>query len=87
MGVSYQVILEAAARRQIKKLPQAIQETLLTRITALGTNPRPTGCKKLKGRKNEYRIRSGNYRIIYSIEDKALIVRVVRAGHRRGAYE
>ena len=84
--MSYQVILEAAARRQIKKL-QAIQETLLTRITALGTNPRPTGCKKLRGRKNEYRIRSGNYRVIYSIEDKALIVRVVRAGHRRDAYE
>ena len=87
MGMSYQVILEAAARRQIRKLPQSIQETLLARITQLGQDPRPTGCKKLKGRKNEYRIRAGNYRVIYSIEDKALVVRVIRAGHRRDAYE
>ena len=85
--MSYQVILEAAAKRQLKKLPQSVQETLLTQITQLGTTPRPAGCKKLKGRKNEYRIRSGNYRVIYSIEDKALIIRVIRAGHRRDAYE
>jgi len=85
--VSYQVILEAAARRQIKKLPQPVQKSLLDRITTLGTEPRPAGCKKLKGKKNEYRIRSGNYRVIYSIEDKALVVRVIKASHRRDAYD
>lgn len=85
--MSYQVLLEAAARRQIKKLPEAVQASLLARITDLGEDPRPAGYKKLKGRKNEYRIRSGNYRVIYSIEDKALVVRVIRAGHRSDAYE
>ncbi|MEM8504273.1 MAG: type II toxin-antitoxin system RelE/ParE family toxin [Cyanobacteria bacterium P01_D01_bin.1] len=85
--MSYQVIVDAAARRQIRKLPHPVQEILLARITSLGKDPRPAGCKKLKGKKNEYRIRSGNYRIIYSVEDKALIVRVIRAGHRRDAYE
>ena len=85
--MEYEVILEAAARRQIKKLPKSVQATLLARITDLGTDPRPSGCKKLKGKQNEYRIRSGNYRVIYSIEDKALIVRVIRAGHRKDAYE
>ena len=85
--MSYKVILEAAAKRQIRKLPKSVQTLLLTRITELGANPRPSGCKKLKGRKNEYRIRSGNYRVIYSIEDKALIVRVIKAGHRKDTYE
>ncbi|PZO57481.1 MAG: type II toxin-antitoxin system mRNA interferase toxin, RelE/StbE family [Phormidesmis priestleyi] len=63
------------------------QKLLLAQITALETNPRPTGCKKLKGRQNEYRIRSGNYRVIYTIEDTALIVRIIRASHRRDAYD
>ncbi|MEL6813532.1 MAG: type II toxin-antitoxin system RelE/ParE family toxin [Cyanobacteria bacterium J06598_3] len=85
--MSYNVLLESAARRQIKKLPKSVQASLLARITELGTNPRPAGCKKLKGRKNEYRIRSGNYRILYTIEDAALLVRVVKAGHWRDAYD
>ena len=85
--MNYQVIFESAAARQLKKLPIEIQQTLRPLIDNLATNPRPSGCKKLKGRKNEYRIRSGNYRVIYSIEDKALIVRVIKAGHRKDAYE
>jgi len=62
--VSYQVIIEAAAKRQIRKLPTSVQKTLLARITDLGANPRPSGCKKLKGKKDDYRIRSDSYRII-----------------------
>lgn len=85
--MKYQVLLESSARRQIKKLPLSVQENVLARITDLGTNPRPSGCKKLKGRKNQYRIRVGSYRVIYSVEDDALVIRVVRAGHRQSAYE
>ncbi|NJR67091.1 MAG: type II toxin-antitoxin system RelE/ParE family toxin, partial [Leptolyngbyaceae cyanobacterium CRU_2_3] len=48
---------------------------------------RPLGCKKLKGRQNQYRVRSGDYRIIYSVEDTSLIVRVIKVGHRRDIYE
>ena len=85
--MNYQVIFESAAAKQLKKLPKSVQQTLRPLIDSLSTNPRPSGCKKLKGRQDEYRIRSGNYRVIYSIEDKALIVRVIRAGHRKDAYE
>lgn len=85
--MSYQVLIDAAARRQIRKLPLSVQELLLARITALGKEPRPSGCKKLKGRKDEYRIRAGNYRVIYNVQDTLLIVRVIRAGHRKDAYD
>ncbi|MGC1309064.1 MAG: type II toxin-antitoxin system RelE/ParE family toxin [Phormidesmis sp.] len=85
--MSYQIIFESAAARQLKKLPTVVQQNLRPLIDSLSTDPRPSGCKKLKGRQNEYRIRYGNYRVIYSIEDKALIVRVIRAGHRKDAYE
>ena len=85
--MNYQIIFEAAAAKQLKKLSKPVQQTLRPLIDSLSTNPRPSGCKKLKGRQGEYRIRSGNYRIIYSIEDKALIVRVIKIGHRKSAYE
>lgn len=55
-------------------------------IAALANNPRPAGCKKLKGRQ-AYRIREGNYRIIYEINDKMLSVKVIEAGDRKEIYE
>ena len=85
--MSYQILFKPAANRQFKKLPSAIQQSLRPIIDSLATNPRPAGCKKLKGRKNEYRVRLGNYRVIYSIEDKALIISVISLGHRRDAYD
>ncbi|MEL7353768.1 MAG: type II toxin-antitoxin system RelE/ParE family toxin [Cyanobacteria bacterium P01_A01_bin.116] len=85
--MSYKIVFEPAAKRQLKKLPPNIQKTLRPLIDSLSKNPRPSGCKKLKGRKNEYRIRSGSYRVIYKIQDTALIVIVIGLGHRRDAYE
>lgn len=55
-------------------------------ITALEQDPRPSGCKKLRGATNTYRIRSGDYRVVYTIEDAELLVLVVRVGHRREVY-
>jgi mRNA interferase RelE/StbE len=85
--MSYQVFIKPAAQRQLKKLTLAIQKDLITLIENLSEEPRPLGCKKLKQRQNQYRVRSGNYRIIYSIEDAFLIVRVIKVGHRRDVYE
>ena len=85
--MSYQVFLKPAAERQLKKLTLAIQEDLIALIESLSEEPRPSGCKKLKQRQNQYRVRSGDYRIIYSIEDMSLIVRVIKVGHRRDVYE
>jgi mRNA interferase RelE/StbE len=85
--MSYQVFIKPAAERQLKKLTLAIQRDLIALIESLSEEPRPSGCKKLKGRQNQYRVRAGDYRIIYTIEDMSLIVRVVKLGHRRDIYE
>jgi mRNA interferase RelE/StbE len=85
--VSYQVFIKSAAQRQLKKLTLATQKDIIALIESLSEEPRPSGCKKLKQRQNQYRVRSGDYRIIYSIEDISLIVRVVKVGHRRDVYE
>lgn len=85
--MSYQVVIKPAAQRQLKKLMLAVQKDLITLIESLSEQPRPLGCKKLRGRQNQYRVRSGDYRIVYSIEDTSLIVRVIKVGHRRDIYE
>jgi mRNA interferase RelE/StbE len=85
--MSYQVFIKPAAQRQFKKLTLEVQADLIAIIGGLVEEPRPSGCKKLKGRKNQYRVRSGDYRIIYSVEDAALMVEVIKLGHRRDVYE
>lgn len=85
--MNYQVFIKPSAQRQLRKLTPAIQSNLINLIESLSQEPRPSGCKKLKGRQNQYRVRSGDYRIVYSIEDTFLIVRVVKIGHRRDIYE
>jgi len=85
--VSYQVFIKPAAQRQLKKLTLNIQKDLIALIESLSEEPRPSGCKKLKQRQNQYRMRLGDYRIIYSIEDVTVIVRVIKVGHRRNVYE
>ncbi|XHX80102.1 MAG: type II toxin-antitoxin system RelE/ParE family toxin [Stenomitos frigidus ULC029] len=85
--MSYQVFVKPSAQRQLKKLTLAVQKDLIALIESLSDEPRPSGCKKLKQRPNQYRVRSGDYRIIYSVEDMSLTVRVIKVGHRRDVYE
>lgn len=78
--------------RRVKKDLKSIQAQDIKRIKSvileLSNNPRPDGCTKLKGDKRDYyRIRVGNYRVIYSIEDEILLVLVVRVGHRQEIYK
>ncbi|MEO6908470.1 MAG: type II toxin-antitoxin system RelE/ParE family toxin [Abditibacteriaceae bacterium] len=68
-------------------LPQKKQEQILTAIESLETDPRPAQCKKLVGTANIYRVRSGDYRILYTIEDAQLLVLVVKVAHRRDVYK
>jgi len=84
--ISYEVFLSANAEKQLDKLPKQIASPLINSIDRLAQDPRPNGCKKLKGR-NAYRIRSGNYRIIYEIQDGILLVEVVAIGHRKDIYQ
>jgi mRNA interferase RelE/StbE len=82
----YTAVLSKKAQKQLDKLSDTIAEPILEAIADLEENPRPTGCKKLKGR-DGYRIRVGNYRIIYEIFDTELIVDIITLGHRKDIYE
>lgn len=83
---NYTAILSKKAQKQLDKIPDKIAEPILDAIAGLEENPRPVGYKKLKGREG-YRIRTGNYRIIYDIFDNELIVDVITLGHRKDIYE
>ena len=78
--------VKPAALRSLRKLPQEVQKRLARRIEALSRNPRPAGVEKLKGLPDLYRLRLGDYRILYQIQDKILLVLVVQVGHRREIY-
>jgi len=84
--VAYTVEFSTAARRQFRKLPRNVQTIIQPEIDALADEPRPHGVEKMSGEKNAYRVRVGDYRIIYEIHDAVLIVVVVRVGHRREVY-
>lgn len=82
----YTVVLSKKAQKQLDKLSDNIATPIFEAIAGLEENPRPHGCKKLKGR-DGYRIRAGNYRVIYDIYDNELIVDIVTLGHRKDIYE
>ena len=82
----YRVLLERAAEKDLARLSSAIHDRVIAAIQALATNPRPSGCRKLAGSKNDWRIRVGDYRVVYEIADEIRIVRVNRVRHRREVY-
>jgi mRNA interferase RelE/StbE len=82
----YQVKVAEEAARFIRKQDKRIQRQIINNIRELAQNPRPQGCKKLQGYKELYRIPSGNYRIVYTIREKMLLVFVVRVAHRKDIY-
>jgi mRNA interferase RelE/StbE len=82
----YTISFVKKAQKQLDKLPDNIAEPILGAIGTLANNPRPNGCKKLKDR-NGYRIRVGDYRIIYEVFDNILVVEVIALGHRKDIYE
>lgn len=83
----YRVEYSARASRDLAALPQDVQRRIRPRIDALADNPRPSGVKKLKGEDNVWRIRVGDYRVLYEIHDKILFVLVLRIRHRGSAYD
>ena len=84
--MKYTVLIERYAQKQILKLDKKIIPVIKTAIASLADNPRPHGYKKLKG-EDAYRIRVGDYRIIYEINDNTIIVTVVSVGHRKDIYK
>ncbi len=81
--MEYRVLILPRAQRQIQSLPLQVRKRISEAVDSLETNPRPVGVKKLKGSDGLYRLRVGDYRIIYAVEDEELLVIVVNAGHRR----
>jgi len=84
--MAYVVRISQHAARSFHKLSRDVQIRLYTAIEPLKGNPRPPGAEKLKGSNDTCRIRVGNYRILYEIRDKELIVYIVEAGHRWEVY-
>jgi len=84
--VSYRVFFNAHAARSFRKLPRNVQVRCKPDIDALKDNPRPFGSEKLSGVEETYRIRVGDYRILYEVHDDVLLVLVVEVGHRREVY-
>jgi mRNA interferase RelE/StbE len=82
---SYNVQIKRSAAKELEGVPLKDRRRIVTRIESLRTEPRPSGCEKLSG-DDKYRIRQGNYRILYEIKDQALIVTVVKVGDRRDVY-
>jgi mRNA interferase RelE/StbE len=83
--MKYQVILPKSVQKKLDRLPADIVNRVLTCLAVLERNPRPPDVKKLKGR-NAWRIRVGDYRIIYEIHDRALQIILITIGHRREVY-
>lgn len=84
---SYTVEIKPSARKELEALPNQILARVIAKIEALADNPRPAGCKKLKGFKDQWRIRVGDWRVVYIINDTARLVSVTRIAHRREVYE
>ena len=84
---AYRIEVTPRAHKDLRALPKKERQRIAEQIDALKTDPRPTGCKKLKGREDFYRIRVGDYRVVYQIEDEVLLILIVRVGDRKEIYE
>jgi mRNA interferase RelE/StbE len=82
----YDVHFKPSADRQLQRLPISVQKRIVVEVAALAENPRPVGVVKLAGDDNLWRIRVGDYRMVYEIHDNRLIVLVLRVAHRKDVY-
>jgi mRNA interferase RelE/StbE len=83
----YAVVLARSARKELEALNPPFVARVVARIEVLATNPRPPGARKLRGSGNLWRVRVGDYRIVYGVDDRRRVVDIVRVRHRREAYE
>lgn len=81
----YKILIKKSAVNELENIPKKDIKKVIKRIQSLAQNPRPHGSQKLSAQER-YRVRQGNYRIVYSVKDKELTVQVVKIGHRREIY-
>jgi mRNA interferase RelE/StbE len=84
--MKYRIEFSPTAESQLKKLPKEVQSRLKHPIDRLAENPFPRGVKKLSAEENLYRLRIGDYRIIYHVKGKALLILILKLGHRKNVY-
>ena len=84
--MAYSILFKPSAAKAFEQLDSTIRKRIRARIDALADNPFPAGVRKISGEENAYRIRVGDYRIIYDVLHKKLIVLILRIGHRREVY-
>lgn len=82
---SYRIFIKPSAAKELEAVPKKDRLGIVEKVRRLSNNPRPAGCEKLSG-EEKYRIRQGDYRILYSIQEDEVIVTIVRIGHRREVY-
>jgi mRNA interferase RelE/StbE len=82
----YEITFSRTARKDLAALPAQMQDRILEAIDQLRSDPRPHGCRKLQGTDNRFRIRVGDYRVIYEVHDEQVSVLIIRVRHRKDAY-
>lgn len=85
--MGYHVEIELAAAKQLRKIERQFQVRIYRTIKALADEPRPSGCVKMAGMDDSWRVRVGDYRIVYVVADSINVVTVTKVGHRRDIYE
>lgn len=83
---NYKIVIKQSVAKDLRPIPNKYVKRILQRIEQLAQDPRPPGSEKLSG-EEKYRVRQGNYRILYTIEDEILTVFIVKIGHRRDVYQ
>ena len=85
--VKYTLEIKQSAQKELDALDDVLFGRIDRKIVVLANNPRPAGCKKLKGYKDQWRVRVGDWRVLYIIDDAAKVVTITHIAHRREAYE
>jgi mRNA interferase RelE/StbE len=84
---SYRLVIKASARKELEQVePKKLRQRLVGALERLALDPRPAGCEKLAGVYDAYRIRQGDFRAVFTVDDEARVVTIVKVGHRREVY-
>jgi mRNA interferase RelE/StbE len=84
--VKYRLEYKRSVKKELQRLPKGARVAIVRKILALAGEPKPEGSAKLKGSRNLYRFRHGDYRVVYSIDNDVIVVTIIRIGHRREVY-
>ncbi len=84
--MSYELVIERRAEKDLKKLDQTLFAEIVAKIKGLAGKPHPKSSKKIRGSQNDWRLRVGDYRVLYEIDNKTKTIKIMRVKHRREAY-